>query len=244
MARMTRAEVEKIVAEARAENKTPNLQGANLWVTNLRFADLRGVDLQAAKLRGADLQGANLWGASLQGADLQRASLQESDLWGVNLQGADLQDTNLRYTTLQGANIQGANLRGADLQWANLRGVNLQGADLQGADLWDADLQGANLRFADLHGCAWDGLQIIQPSYGQIILTPTRKGWQIRIGRWYGTPEELKTIISKDDGWIETGGDENYLPCAYLESVLTLCEAHMKNNAKIIEDLKAKWGDA
>lgn len=189
MARMTRAEVEKIVAKARAENKTPNLQGANLWVTNLRFADLRGVDLQAAKLRGADLQGANL---------------------------------------------QGANLQGADLQHANLQGASLRFADLQGADL----------RFADLHDCAWDGLQIIQPSYGQIILTPTRKGWQIRIGRWYGTPEELKTIISKDDGWIETGGDENHLPCAYLETVLTLCEAHMKNNAKIIEDLKAKWGDA
>ncbi|WP_244660280.1 pentapeptide repeat-containing protein [Corynebacterium belfantii] len=201
---MTRAEVERIVAEARAENKTPNLQGANLWVTNLRFADLRGVDLQAAKLRGADLQGANLWGANLQGADLQRASL-----WGAYLQGADLQR-----------------------------------ADLQGADLQGADLQGADLRFADLHDCAWDGLQIIQPSYGQIILTPTRKGWWIRIGRWYGTPEELKTLISKDDGWIETGGDENHLPCAYLETVLTLCEAHMKNNAKIIEDLKAKWGDA
>lgn len=184
MARMTRAEVEKIVAEARAENKTPNLQGANLWVTNLRFADLRGVDLQAAKLRGSDLQ------------------------------DADLQDANLQH---------------ADLQHASLRGANLQGADL---------------RFADLHDCTWAGLQIKQLPYNQAILTPTRKGWRIRIGCWDGTPEELKTIISKDDGWVETGGDENHLPCAYLESILTLCEAHMKNNAKIIEDLKAKWGDA
>ncbi|OLN14879.1 hypothetical protein BUE64_10515 [Corynebacterium diphtheriae subsp. lausannense] len=191
---MTRAEVERIVAEARAENKTPNLQGANLWVTNLRFADLRGVDLQAANLRGSDLQGA--------------------DLQDANLQGADLQD------------------------------ANLQGADLQHASLRDADLQGADLRFADLHDCTWAGLQIKQLPYNQAILTPTRKGWRIRIGCWDGTPEELKTIISKDDGWIETGGDENHLPCSYLESVLTLCEAHMKNNAKIIEDLKAKWGDA
>ncbi len=174
MARMTRAEVEKIVAKARAENKTPNLRDADLQGADLRFADL--------------------WDADLQGADLRFA-----DLWD---------------------------------------------ADLQGADLRFADLQGADLRFADLRGCAWDGLQIIQPSYGQIILAPTRKGWRIRIGRWYGTSEELKTIISKDDGWIETSGDENHLPCAYLESVLTLCEAHMKNNAKIIEDLKAKWGDA
>ncbi|MHC9802960.1 hypothetical protein ACQXZ0_02105 [Corynebacterium diphtheriae] len=37
MTSMTRAEVEKIVAEARAENKTPNLQ----------FADLRDADLRA-----------------------------------------------------------------------------------------------------------------------------------------------------------------------------------------------------
>ncbi|CAB0571669.1 pentapeptide repeat-containing protein [Corynebacterium diphtheriae] len=62
MTSMTRAEVEKIVAEARAENKTPNLRGANL-----RFVDLCGADLQAADFQAADFQGANLRGADLRG---------------------------------------------------------------------------------------------------------------------------------------------------------------------------------
>ncbi|CAB0943011.1 pentapeptide repeat-containing protein [Corynebacterium diphtheriae] len=63
------------------------------------------------------------------------------------------------------------------------------------------------------------------------------------IGCWDGTPEELKTLISKDEGGIEAG-DENHLPCSYLEAVFALCEAYMKDNAKIIDDLKAIWGDA
>lgn len=183
MTRMTRAEVEKIVAEARVENKTPNLQGANL-----RFVDLCGADLQAADLRGADLRGATL--------------------------------------------------QGADLRFADLRGANLRDAGLRGANLW-----GANLRGANLYDCIWDGLQITQPPYGQVILTPTCKGWWMSIGCWDGTPEELKTLISKDEGGIEAG-DENHLPCSYLEAVFALCEAYMKDNAKIIDDLKGIWGDA
>lgn len=178
MARMAREEVENIVAEARVENKTPNLQGANL-----RFVDLCGADLQAADLRGADLRGATL---------------------------------------------QAADLRGADLRFANLRSAELWGADLWGANLYD---------------CIWDGLQITQPPYGQVILTPTCKGWWMSIGCWAGTPEELKTLISKDEGGIEAG-DENHLPCSYLEAVFALCEAYMKDNAKIIDDLKGIWGDA
>ncbi|MHC9561576.1 pentapeptide repeat-containing protein [Corynebacterium diphtheriae] len=155
MTSMTRAEVEKIVAEARAENKPPNLRGANL--------------------RGADLRGANFQGADLRGATL----------WGADLRFADLRDANLRGATLRGANLRGANL----------------------------------------YNCIWDGLQITQFPYGQVILTPTGKGWWMSIGCWDGTPEELKTLISKDEGGIE--------------AVFALCEAYMKDNAKIIDDLKA-----
>ncbi|CAB0543509.1 pentapeptide repeat-containing protein [Corynebacterium diphtheriae] len=223
MTRMTRAEVEKIVAEARVENKTPNLQGANL-----RFVDLCGADLQAADLRGADLRGATLQGADLRFADLRFADLRFADLRGANLRGDDLRGANLRF----------ANLRDAGLRGANLWGANLRDAGLRGANLW-----GANLRGANLYDCIWDGLQITQPPYGQVILTPTCKGWWMSIGCWDGTPEELKTLISKDEGGIEAG-DENHLPCSYLEAVFALCEAYMKDNAKIIDDLKGIWGDA
>ncbi|CAB0903740.1 pentapeptide repeat-containing protein [Corynebacterium diphtheriae] len=62
MTSMTREEVEKIVAKARAENKTPNLRGANL-----RFAGLQGANLWDANLWGASLRFPSLWGADLRG---------------------------------------------------------------------------------------------------------------------------------------------------------------------------------
>lgn len=113
---------------------------------------------------------------------------------------------------------------------------NLQGANLRFVDLCGADLRGANL-----YNCIWDGLQITQFPYGQVILTPTCKGWWMSTGCWDGTPEELKTLISKDEGGIEAD-DQNHLPCSYLETVFALCEVHMADNAKVIDDLKAKWG--
>lgn len=151
---------------------------------------------------------------------------------------AEYKAPDLRDVDLRGADMSGADLLGADLRGADLRDVDLRSANLRGADL-----RFANLRSANLYNCIWDGLQITQPPYGQVILTPTCKGWWMSIGCWDGTPEELKTLISKDEGGIEAG-DENHLPCSYLEAVFALCEAYMKDNAKIIEDLKPQWGDA
>ena len=72
---MNRAEVLRIVDEARKKRCVPDLRGA----------DLRGADLRGAYLRGADLRGAYLGGADLRGADLRGA-----DLRGAYLDGADL----------------------------------------------------------------------------------------------------------------------------------------------------------
>ena len=66
----------------RANLRSANLQGADLWRANLQDANLRGAYLQDADLRGADL-----WRADLQDADLRGA-----DLWRADLQDADLQD--------------------------------------------------------------------------------------------------------------------------------------------------------
>ncbi|MHD0186956.1 pentapeptide repeat-containing protein [Corynebacterium diphtheriae] len=214
MTSMTREEIEKLVAEARAENKTPNLQGANL-----RFVDLCGADLCSARLQDANLRGANLWGADLRGANL----------WGADLRGA---------------NLWGADLRGANLRGANLWGADLRGADLRGANLWDADLRGADLRGANLCNCNFDGMQITETPSGQVTLIPTCDGWWMQVGCWEGTPAELKDLISRDEGWPEAQGEEILRRRPYLEAVLTLCEAHMADNVKIIDDLKGIWGDA
>ncbi|MHD0241475.1 pentapeptide repeat-containing protein [Corynebacterium diphtheriae] len=193
MTSMTREEIEKLVAEARAENKTPNLQGANL-----RFVDL----------------------------------------WGADLCSARLQDANLR-----GANLRGVDLRGANLWGADLRGANLRDTDLSGADLSAADLRGANLRGANLSNCNFDGMQITETPSGQVTLIPTCDGWWMQVGCWEGTPAELKALIARDEGWPEAQGEEILRRRPYLEAVLALCEVHMADNAQVIDDLKAKWGD-
>ena len=90
---LTRADVERIVTEARGQGARANLSGA----------DLRAADLYGADLYGADLRGANLYGADLRGADLYGADLRGANLYGADLRGADL----------YGADLRGANLRGA-----------------------------------------------------------------------------------------------------------------------------------
>ena len=105
---MTRADVDLIISEARANATTPDLQRADLQRADLSGADLRSADLRSADLRSADLSG----------ADLQRADLRHAVLRGARLSGADLRC---------------ADLSGADLQRADLSGADLSGADLSGA---------------------------------------------------------------------------------------------------------------
>jgi uncharacterized protein YjbI with pentapeptide repeats len=69
MRKLTREEVEKILADARENGEIPDLREADLRDANLRGADLTGADLREADLREADLRDANLTGANLRGAD-------------------------------------------------------------------------------------------------------------------------------------------------------------------------------
>ena len=52
MTALTRADVDRIVADARAAGRRANLRGAALWRANLGGAYLRGADLRGADLRG------------------------------------------------------------------------------------------------------------------------------------------------------------------------------------------------
>ncbi len=77
MPKLTRADVERIVAEAREQGQRPELSGAGLIGAglsgaNLRWAFLRGANLSRVDLSGAILFEANLSGAELGGAHLQR----------------------------------------------------------------------------------------------------------------------------------------------------------------------------
>jgi uncharacterized protein YjbI with pentapeptide repeats len=95
---MTRAEVEKIVSEARAKGEIPDLSKtdlsrANLYGANLSKADLSGTDLCGANLSRANLSGANLAGANLAGANLYGAKYSQEQIPSI-LTGLGLIEKN------------------------------------------------------------------------------------------------------------------------------------------------------
>lgn len=159
----------------------------------------------------------------------------------VDAAHAEGKQPDLRGLDLRALNLSGLNLRNADLRRANLRDANLWDANLRGSYLWGADLRGAKLRYAALRGDCWDGLCIPDLPSGHLILIPTCDGWQLRVGCWRGTPNQLRTLIAQDQGWPEAKGEEVTRRRPYLEAALTLCEVHMKDHADVISDLKERW---
>ncbi|WP_461004934.1 pentapeptide repeat-containing protein [Trueperella pyogenes] len=170
------------------------------------------------------LQGANLWGANLRGANLWDANLWGANLWDANLWDANLWDANLRGANLWDADLRGANLWGANLWDANLRGANLRGANLQG------NTSGSILQIAGLHPYS-------------AVLTPTPKGWTLRVGCWRGTPATLRELAAQDHGWPEATGEEIVRRRPLLYAIADMCETHIANHQGLIEQLAKKWGN-
>ena len=87
-------------------------------------------------------------------------------------------------------------------------------------------------------GAFLGGLQITELPSGQLTLIPTSDGWRIQLGCWSGTPDQLRALIAQDNGWPEAEGDEIDRRRPYLEAALALCEVHMADHARVIDDLK------
>jgi hypothetical protein len=136
-----------------------------------------------------------------------------------------------------GADLRGANLWGADLTGADLLGANLTDANLRGVNLSGAYLTGANLL-----GAYWKGLQITGLPSGQIVLLPTPDGWELRVGCWTGTIDDLRTLIAQDEGWPAAEGDEITRRRPGLQAALAFIDAHIALHPKVINQLEAKWG--
>ena len=145
-------------------------------------------------------------------------------------------------------NLRNADLRNANLRGANLRNADLWGANLRGADLWGADLWGANLRGADLRGAMGDALGLLLsvqglPS-GRAVLFPTPAGWQLQVGCWEGTVDDLSALIASDEGWPEAEGDECAERRPGLEALIVMCRAHIAARPRVVPDLAQHWPDS
>ena len=143
---------------------------------------------------------------------------------------------------LQVADLRGADLRGADLWGADLWGANLQGANLQGADLRGANLQVANLRGA-MGDALWLLLSVQGLPSGRAVLFPTPAGWQLQVGCWEGTVDDLSALIASDEGWPEAQGDECAKRRPGLEALIAMCRAHIAARPRVVPELAQRWPD-
>ena len=119
--------------------------------------------------------------------------------------------------------------------------------DLRGANLRGADLQGANLRGANLRGAMGDALGLLLsvqglPS-GRAVLFPTPAGWQLQVGCWEGTVDDLSVLIASDEGWPEAEGDECAERRPGLEALIVMCRAHIAARPRVVPDLAQRWPD-
>ena len=110
--KLTREDVERIIAEAREQGARPDLSGLDL--SNL---DLSNLDLSCLNLSKSNLSRSNLSLSNMSECDLSDADLSWSNMSGTVLCGSRLRGSNLRWV----------DLNGADLRWINWDGLLVEG---------------------------------------------------------------------------------------------------------------------
>ena len=166
-------------------------------------------------------------------AEGRRANLSRADLSDANLSDANLRGVNLRWANLGGANLSGANLSGADLSYANLSDANLSRANLRWANLYNMAI-GSAARSGGI-------LEISGLPSGIVFVTPTPEGWQVTVGCWTGTLNDLRELIAKDDGWPEARGKRIAERRPGLELAIRLAEDHIRRHPTRVDDLAKYW---
>ena len=227
--KMTYKQVEEVVAIARAKGHRPDFCGADLSGLNLSGMGLHHADFRDADLRDAKLHGGNLSGSDMTGARMSRADLRD----------ADMNEAKLCYVNLRGAYLYRAEMRGASLRGASLFQADLYRADLRNADLFSANLSCADLSYTVLTGANVVGLFLDGLPSGHLAFTPTPKGWQLTIGCWSGTTDELREMIAKDEDW--PGAEEGEIPVRrpMLEAAADMCDSYAAAYSYAVADVKS-----
>jgi hypothetical protein len=63
----------------------------------------------------------------------------------------------------------------------------------------------------------------------------------MQVGCWRGSPDNLRALIAKNDGWPEARGAEIARRRPYLEAVLTHADLITAEKADLIPALAEKW---
>ena len=108
----------------------------------------------------------------------------------------------------------------------------------------DADLRDIVVSPSQLAAVRWDGLTMIGLPSGNAALIPTADGWNLRVGCWSGTVEELRTIARSDDpdDWPEATEDDIPERRPSLLILADLCDDHIQRHTYAIADLIDRWG--
>ena len=66
----------------------------------------------------------------------------------------------------------------------------------------------------------------------------------MQVGCWRGTPEDLRKLIAKDDGWPSARGTEVARRRPYLEAILMHVDLITAEFAHLVPELAEKWGES
>lgn len=150
---------------------------------------------------------------SLAFADLSHLDLSSADLRGANMEGAYCHSTIFNGANLNDANLNGACLRNADLVYSHLRETDLRNTDLNGVDLRSAN--SSIFLVVGLHR---------YPMWA----VPAKDGWQVTIGCWRGTTDDLRELIAGEN-WPESSFEQRKKLRPVLSAFADMCDEHAKN---------------
>lgn len=160
-----------------------------------------------------------------------------TELFGDDLTGRDFRGCDLSH-----ANLEGGDFRRTMFCRANLQGSLLVNADLRQADLTEANLTDAYFYKADLFLAEYcGGLRLDALPSGQVTMVPTPGGWQLYVGCWEGTVDELEALASGDEGWPEAVGEERERRRPGLLALVPLLKAHQEYHHDKLVAVQKRW---
>lgn len=208
-----------------------------------QLREILGVPIWHDALRGIDLTNADLSNITLTGVDLYDACLDGANLNNATFCRVDLTSSSMRYIEAYGVRFSACRLYGADFSESSLDTVGFVSCDFGECSFEDARLIDVIFAGGDLSDSRFTRTALsrthffvghppsevfttITPS-GRVNLVPTPNEWELTVGCWRGSIEDLRALADGDDDWPEARGEEREARRPVLRALADLCEAHV-----------------